>query len=356
MLHYSNARMVVCLMVMMALFLMVGCERKCDDGEERLMKLYSEWKATYVENVGDGRLKVRDPNNDGTTVSEGIAYGMLFSVAMEDRNTFEGLWSFAKSHMNETGLMHWKIDHHDVVSGTGSASDADQDMAYALIKASEKWRNNTYRMDAKVLLSSIKKYDFREDGILLPGDSWGNSAIFNPSYVCPGYTDDFARVTGDHFWYDAQRANFGLLLKVVNDETALFPDWTTLEGGIIPDRSHFGYDAVRVPIRLAQAICSDFDGAKKAYPEEMEMLKSGFSRVLDSVEGDDFPAGLKLDGQPINGYTNLPFLSSYYAMTLVAEKETLTDTICSKLVSDWKADYYGDSLRLWILLIKSGKI
>lgn len=320
------------------------------------MVLYEEWKRAYVMASEKNGLRVVDPSKDNLTVSEGIAYGMLFSMAMNDRITFEGLWTYAKDHMNGNGLMHWQIDKSGQVTGTGSASDADQDMAYALIKASEKWRSDIYRNDAKMLLGAIKAFDFRSDGVLLPGDSWGDAAIYNPSYVCPAYTDAFVGITSDTFWEMAQQVNFGLLLKVVNDETALFPDWTTMDGGIIPDKSHFGYDALRVPIRLAHAISADVDGAKKAYPEEMAMLRSGFTRVLESAQGDGFPAGLKLDGQPINGYSNLPFLSSYYAMTIVAEKAGMTETLCQKLVGEWKADYYGDSLRLWVLLIDSGSL
>ena len=42
-------------------------------------------------------------------MSEGIGYGMLAAVYMDDQPTFDALWAYGKSHFNTKGLMSWHI-------------------------------------------------------------------------------------------------------------------------------------------------------------------------------------------------------------------------------------------------------
>ena len=91
---------------------------------------YKKYQIT-AEGAG-GYLRVGKPG--GETVSEGIGYGMILAVWFDDRETFDGLWQYAKSHHNEKGLMHWKIgpDNQPTADGRNSATDADEDMAFAI--------------------------------------------------------------------------------------------------------------------------------------------------------------------------------------------------------------------------------
>ena len=59
--------------------------------------------------AGNPGIRVRRPTNGDDTVSEGIAYGMLAAVYMVDKPTFDGIYTYAKAHFDQFGLMNWKI-------------------------------------------------------------------------------------------------------------------------------------------------------------------------------------------------------------------------------------------------------
>src|SRR5438552_3748896 len=100
-----------------------------------------------------------------STVSEGIAYGMLLSVFANDQPTFDKLWQYSQHWPDANGLMNWYISSDGTqVLGTGAASDADEDMAYALIAADARWGGkgslSTNYIDlAKTLIGKIWQYE-----------------------------------------------------------------------------------------------------------------------------------------------------------------------------------------------------
>ncbi|HEY5449784.1 MAG TPA: glycosyl hydrolase family 8, partial [Polyangia bacterium] len=132
---------------------------------------YAKWKTDILTSDGAGGfLRPRRPNSSGavvnSTVSEGVAYGMLLSVYADDQPTFDKLWQYSQipSHLDANGLMHWYIGTAGEVLGTGAASDADEDMAYALIAADARWGGRgsltTNYIDlAKTLIGKIWQYE-----------------------------------------------------------------------------------------------------------------------------------------------------------------------------------------------------
>src|SRR6185436_2178788 len=75
---------------------------------------YAKWKTDILTSDGAGGfLRPRRPNSSGavvnSTVSEGVAYGMLLSVYADDQPTFDKLWQYSQipSHLDANGLMHW---------------------------------------------------------------------------------------------------------------------------------------------------------------------------------------------------------------------------------------------------------
>src|SRR5450631_99566 len=135
---------------------------------------YMNWKAKYFVNG-----TVIRPENGNDTVSEGIGYGMLIGVFMNDQSMFDTLWSYAKAHFNGNHLMAW-------CQGTGqtgscntsstSATDGDEDMAYALLMASKQWSGGSYASDAATLIGNIFSHEV-SGNILLPGDSFGSNGL-----------------------------------------------------------------------------------------------------------------------------------------------------------------------------------
>ena len=113
---------------------------------------------------------------------------------LDDQATFDGLWLFTEDHFNSNGLMNWYIGNYGEPLGTGAATDAEVDMAYALINACVKVNEgvcsaSTYSIDycqeATDMINAIWQHEVDAPGSgsnglannqgyeLLPGDSWG---------------------------------------------------------------------------------------------------------------------------------------------------------------------------------------
>ena len=107
---------------------------------------YQNWKNTLVTTSGAkgyrrvARSATETLPND--TVSEGIGYGMILAVYMNDQSLFDDLWHYEQQFLDANGLMNWDIDPTGNVvqpTGTGAATDADEDMAWALLMADRQW-------------------------------------------------------------------------------------------------------------------------------------------------------------------------------------------------------------------------
>src|SRR6185312_10496304 len=130
------------------------------------------------------------------TVSEGIGYGMILSAYLGDRATFDGLWSYAKSHFDANGLMNWKIDANNGTIGFNAATDGDEDMTFALIAADKRWGG--YSADASAMIGKIMAHEIEPNTwVVKPGDVFGGSNLLNPSYFAPAYYHLFAGYTGN---------------------------------------------------------------------------------------------------------------------------------------------------------------
>jgi len=143
---------------------------------------YTSWKGSFVTSNGaGGGLRVQSPQHSGGTVSEGIGYGMIAAVYMNDRPTFDGLWTYAKLHFDAKGLMNWKInsDGSTASDGAGSALDADEDIAWALLMASDQWSSVDYLNDARAVIDAIYGTAIAGDGTLKP-DQYDMSVFFPP--------------------------------------------------------------------------------------------------------------------------------------------------------------------------------
>ena len=191
-------------------------------------------------------------------VSEGTGYGMLMMVYFSDNTTsyqdkFDKLWAFYKAGSNEHGLMNWSfggLNPYD--NKANAATDAEMDVAAALIMAAYQFGDDKYLDEARTLLKNVKKYEFEENGLHKPGDAWNDKK--NPSYIAPAYYRLFAAVDTDNatFWNTtAMNTNYALLeTNSAEYSTGLFDNWSDASGKGLD--KYYGYDAARTPWRLAQ--------------------------------------------------------------------------------------------------------
>ncbi|HXL72036.1 MAG TPA: glycosyl hydrolase family 8, partial [bacterium] len=167
-----------------------------------IINAYDKWYADCVTSYGAGGfLRVQRPNDSGlaidSTVSEGIGYGMIIAVYMNDENLFDNLWKYEQTKVNTNGIMNWYIDADGNVettpSGANGATDADEDMAWALLMASKQWGGSgtlgsTYQTLAGAQINRIYNKEI-VGSTPVAGDFFTD---INPSYFDPAYYREFA--------------------------------------------------------------------------------------------------------------------------------------------------------------------
>jgi endo-1,4-beta-D-glucanase Y len=276
-------------------------------------QVYDRWKTELVTSEGAGEnLRVRRPANEmDTTVSEGIAYGMIFSVVFGDQDQFDKLWKYARSHANGNGLMAWRIQPDGSVTpgigDEGAATDADEDMAWALILADKKWGGSgtigmPYIDAAKEQIERIWNHevDHGRGELLLAGDSWGATVAHNPSYFAPNQYRRFAQVTGNMGWLTVIEKNYAVLASTLtamrgNQDNGLVPAWTDPEGNPAQPWDgapmHYQYDSARIPFRLGQDFCDFGEPRAKAYLDKASSFFAGIgaSMIVDGYELNGTP-------------------------------------------------------------------
>jgi hypothetical protein len=276
---------------------------------------YDTWYREIVTADGaGGNLRTRRPNSAGgevnSTVSEGIAYGMLLAVNHGDQTTFDKLWLYSQSWLDAKGLMHWYINAAGTeVLGRGAASDSDEDIAFALIMADARWGGRgsltTNYIDlARAQIDRIwmHEVDHARGDVLEPGDEFPDGSVINISYFAPAYYRVFGRVTGQTAnWNRVVTASYDALERALNTENrnttnGLVPAWSTPAG--VPMRPantshpiHHQLDSCRTPFRIAQDYCWNAEPRALAYLQKINGFHAGVG-VAAMVDGYD------LDGTP----------------------------------------------------------
>ncbi len=311
---------------------------------------YTYWKGQFVVPAG-AALRVSRLTNNGDTVSEGIAYGMLLAVYMNDRPTFDGVWAFAKAHLDGFGLMNWHLNADGSIAsdGTGSATDADEDMAWSLIMASAQWQSGTYLDDAKKIINAMYTYEIGPDGLLVPGDNWGKGSNRTfPDYFSPAYFRVFADVTGNSTWRTTIIDRNYAILKDVSGTYGLVPDSTTTT---YQHMGGYGYDACRTPWRIAMDYC--FNGEPRAL-EYLNLIAPFFDSQGVANIGD----GYSLDGQKTSTFGNMAFIGPAGVAGMAAGSQKLLDDAFTYGATGTGGNnqYYQQSLRAITMLMMSGNL
>jgi endoglucanase len=204
--------------------------------------------ARYID--PDGRVVRRDQGGD--TVSEGQAYGMLLAAAIGDRARFDRIWGWTRRHLQRgDGLLAWRAGDQQ------SAADADLDAARALLVAARRFHRRALAGDARRIGRAIEAQETARVGgrrVLVAGPWARDGAVVNPSYVAPR---TFA-LLGQR---DLRASGLRVVRALQAHRSGLAPDWAhATAGGATPTgkpddpggQAVFSYDAVRIPIRLAE--------------------------------------------------------------------------------------------------------
>jgi len=235
----------------------------------------------------DGRVVRHDQGGD--TVSEGQAYAMLLAVAESDEERFDRVWTWTREHLRRPdGLLSWRWADGRVTDRE-AAADADLDAARALMRAAKRFDEPRYAEDGRALGRAVSEHETAQS-VLVAGP-WTEDVV-NPSYWSPRAFAAIERV-------DLNEPTRRFTDQLTAD--GLPPDWAQVQTlGAVPTGPPSGgdaiysYDAVRLPIRLAES-CQSEDRALAArlWPRLREHPGAA-RRALDGapLTGDEHPAAL----------------------------------------------------------------
>jgi endoglucanase len=164
----------------------------------------------------------------------------------------------------DNALFSWRFDPADgktPVSDPNDASDGDILIAWALIRAGNRWNEPEYRQVALRVLTDIRrKLLVNTSGrlVLLPGAAGfkeKDGVTVNPSYYVYPALKEFEKVQPSPQWQRLRRDGLALLAEARFGRWGLTPDWIDVDrkGGVQPAAkfpARFGFDAIRIPLYL----------------------------------------------------------------------------------------------------------
>jgi len=336
----------------------------------RLLALaYDNWKKRFVRSA-DGGFKIIRPENGDDTVSEGIAYGMMIAVYFDDKPLFDGLYTFWKAHIATNSLMVWCLPAgaNSCSASGGTATDADEDAAFAMLMASKQWPSGGYAGTATTLINAVMATDL-SGNYIKAGSNYTGSSITNPSYFAPAFYRAFG-------WTGPADNSYTLLNAALQGRAnGLVAAWCTgtscsgpaSNGGA--DDMRYQYDSHRIPWRIGLDYCWNGNANAKTYLDKIVgffagKAATGTGRVFDIYE----LSGMETSNAAVNsgsaigtaaagamGTTQTTFLNDGYQLVLdLLNRGEIGDRLAASMNVKSGYSYFNATVGLLMLLTMSG--
>jgi endoglucanase len=229
----------------------------------------AQW-AAFRDRFVSAEGRVRDTGNGDISHSEGQGYAMLFAETFEDRRAFESLAQWTRANLRRADGLHawrWRPGVASPVDDPNNATDGDLAIAWALLRAGERWVEPEWRREGTRIAGAVLRRLVVEVGgrcLLLPGARGflhADRVVVNPSYYAFPALHALSRAVPDRAWGKVMEDGVALLREARFGRWGLTPDWVELRrgrgaGAARPAEgwpARFSYDAVRVPLHLAWA-------------------------------------------------------------------------------------------------------
>ncbi|WP_166424116.1 glycosyl hydrolase family 8 [Paraglaciecola sp. 20A4] len=233
---------------------------------------------TVLYGVGDDMafIKAIDTND---IRSEGMSYGMMISVMMDDQETFNKLWRFTKAKMqNTTGnskdFFAWRLSGNAPYNAidTNPAPDGEEYFAMALFLANNRWGSSDgifdYQQEANDILHDVvytKSNNASTRLMMHPVyqqvefvTTTNVESFSDPSYHLPAFYEMWALWADENndYWHQTAEISRQYLAKSAHPVTGLFSDYASHEGvpqttSFNPDSHKSAYDSFRVMGNMA---------------------------------------------------------------------------------------------------------
>ncbi len=335
-----------CLVALCALILEVPAAIASSESRERssdryihqldeLSALWSYYKQKYI--VG-GRVVSWD--EQGITTSEGQSYALLRAVWSGDRATFDRTWIWTKEHLQirKDKLFAWKWK--DKVLSANSATDADQDIALALILAARRFDQPAYQEEALAILTSIWDVELLHAGghSYVTAGNWApheEAPAIHVAYLAPYAYEIFAAVDPRHPWSRVVDDAYAVLHWLYDQEHVVLPPeiiyWDKARSELTRRHpktgavSGFSYDAFPIFWRVALD-ARWFGRAESALRQTMlaffEREWRAHRRFLDHYS---------IEGAPRSAVEGLPLYATVSALALVEQPDLAGQLSVQKL-------------------------
>ena len=204
----------------------------------------------YIHDVGNGDVR-----------SEGMSYGMMIAVQLDQKAEFDALWNWARTFLYQAdsnhpaaGFFAWSATTGGRVNDEMPAPDGEEYFATALYFAAGRWGNGTgiynYRAAADRLLTDMRHRalitgDTRKGpmtaGALFEAttklirftpetNNWNQT---DPSYHLPAFYEVWAQcgpAADREFWRGAAVASRDFLVGAADPVTGLTPEYANFDG------------------------------------------------------------------------------------------------------------------------------
>lgn len=352
-----------------------------DQLNNTIIDFYQQWKKTYINQCpnGDYYVDMTKEAHNTSTVSEAIGYGMMIEAYMagadpEAKEIFDGLLSFYLHHPSTIcpTFMAWSQGPDCNNTGFDSATDGDEDVAFALLVADKQWGSEgeyNYKALALKIINALKQCAFSSQGYPLLGD-WVDgqdttfaSATRSSDWMLDHYIT-FHKYTSDPFWQQATHEIINIaasIQKNYSPQTGLIPDFIihtdTGPRPAYPDlleSPHDGdyyYNACRTPWRLTTGYLFSGDDSLR------QIINKINSWIIGQTSGNpgNITAGHRLDGTAIHDFEDIAFTGGLAVAAMAGRDQQWLNDCVTRLITPATKEYlyYGNTLRLLYLLVIS---
>ena len=209
----------------------------------------------------NGALACIHDLGSGDVRSEGMSYGMMIAVQLDQKAEFDALWNWAKTFMYHGSPAHpsfgyfsWSMKTNGVANDEMPAPDGEEYFVTSLYFAASRWGNGrgiyNYRGEADRLLHDLRhrqpitgatvKGAMTAGAVFEPESklvrftpdlaNWNHT---DPSYQLPAFYEVWARcgpAADRRFWREAAAASREFFQRAANPVTGLAPDYANFDG------------------------------------------------------------------------------------------------------------------------------
>lgn len=326
-----------------------------DELKNRLYRTFRTYKKFFFRTYG----QIIDPTS-GVTTSEGQSYAMLRAVWLKDREAFDGSWEWTRDHLQhreDDKLISWKWVV-DKLEDSTNATDADEDIALALLFAYKQWGDETYLENAKEIIYDLGEYavvNIAGINYFMPAhwesiEQW-NGYLFNPSYLSPASYRIFAEVDLDHDWIKTANDSYKILDRIgmmEGNSTHLPLDWVLVgkEDGTLAsandyfdkDMDKFSFDAFRTLWRVALDYQWFHRHEAQRYLEDIDSFLLKYYK-----EHNKLPTSISPGGDVLVEQSTLAIDSGYLAALMILRD----GSIANKFYENQFEKAYNDNGNYW---------